>query len=459
MTEQTEERRETSLRDFLAVVFRRKAIVFGIFLSALSVVVAIGLFAPVEYESVAQVMVSRGQPESAFYNRVKAVLSWEEELNSELETIKSGHIVELAQKILDENKVRDSLGRPIKVDARRLIATTPGKSTIINLKVRHSDPVASREIARAVVQAYTNFRLNVRSVPELEAYFREEIDAVREQLEDWEQRRADFMSEESVSRIPDERLSLIDVRKETEMDLNRVRADLAAEQAKHEVLQNALSQASGGSVADTAAIYAFSESENDDDQVIFQLRRDLATKRSEFMVAKAQYQDDHPLVLNLQDQVGKVESLLGQEMENYLSHLRAKIEVMRAREDALLSSLAYIDGEIASFPSKEARMASFDRMIQALQTDYQALVDRQIQARMERIGTSDWNVLVLQPASEAEALRTRDTVRMSLIPIIGLIVALAIAFLVDGLDHTLKDANEAEQHLGLPVLGSVGRLR
>ena len=99
-------------------------------------------------------------------------------------------------------------------------------------------------------------------------------------------------------------------------------------------------------------------------------------------------------------------------MENYLSHLRAKIEVMRAREDALLSSLAYIDGEIASFPSKEARMASFDRMIQALQTDYQALVDRQIQARMERVGTSDWNVLVLQPAAEAEALRTRDTVRL-----------------------------------------------
>lgn len=454
-----EEHRETSIRDFLTVVFRRKGIVFGVFFAAIAAVVALNLLSPIEFESVAQVLVSRGTPESAFNNRVRNLLSWEEELNSELETIKSAHVLEIAQKILDDSGAKDSRGRPIYIDANRLTAGTPGKSTVITLRSRHPDKDASQQIARAVVQAYSSFRLNVRSVPELETYFREEIDAVREQLEDWEQRRADFMSEESVSRIQDERLSMIEIRRDTEMDLNRIRTSLAAEQARYEVLQSALGQASHGTVGDSAAIYAFSDDGNNDDEGVLQLRRELSIKRGDLAMATAQFQDDHPTVVGLKEQVHGLESLLGRELQNYLGHLRAKIEVLRAREDALLSALAYVDGEIGGFPAKEARMASFDRMIQGLQTDYQALIDRQIQARLERVGTSDWNVLMLQPASTAEPLRTRDTMRLALIPLVGLILAVAMAFLVDGLDHSVKDATEAEQHLGVPVLGSVGRLR
>ena len=46
---------------------------------------------------------------------------------------------------------------------------------------------------------------------------------------------------------------------------------------------------------------------------------------------------------------------------------------------------------------------------------------------------------------------------MLLIPLLSLIVGVALAFLVDGLDHTLKDASEVENHLRTPVLGSVGK--
>jgi polysaccharide biosynthesis transport protein len=459
MNDSIEEKRETSMRDFLAVVFRRKGIVFGGLLATIGLVVALRLITPPQYESTADVLLSRGQPESAFNNRVRTMLTWEEELTSELETITSSHIVALAQKALDDGGAKDSHGRPIKIEPFLLSATTPGKSSVIELKSRHADPVAAREIARAVIQSYSSFRLNIRSVPELEAYFREEIDAVREQLEDWEQRRADFMSEESVARLPDERASMISIRQNTEIELNRVRTDLAAEQARFEVVQSAMGRAAQGTGADSAAVYAFSELGNNDDQVIFRLKAELVVKRSEYLAARAQFQDDHPTVMALKEQVEKTEELLGQEINHYQEHLRGRAEVLRAKEDALLSALAYVDGEIASYPSKEARLSAFDRMISALQTDYQALVDKQIQARLERIGTSDWNVLILQPASEAGVLRTTDSVRLALIPVIGLIVALAVAFLVDGLDHSLKDATEAEQQLGLPVLGSVGRLR
>jgi uncharacterized protein involved in exopolysaccharide biosynthesis len=205
------ERPETSLRDFLSVVFRRKWIVFGVFLAAVGIVVAMDRFSPVEYEAYSQLLISRGQPESAYSSRVR-VLSWEEDLNSELEMVKSAHILQMAQKILDDHRARDSEGHPIKIRPAKVASTTPGKSSIIYVKVKDPDPTAAREIARAITQAYSNFRLNVRTVPEIDAFFRDQIETVRQQLEDWEQRRADFMNEEAVSRIPDERVSLIQVK-------------------------------------------------------------------------------------------------------------------------------------------------------------------------------------------------------------------------------------------------------
>jgi len=456
MTETNEERPDTSLRDFLAVIFRRKGVVLGVFLASLGAVALLQMTAPPMYESTSQILLSRGQPESAYNPSAKVMLSWEEELNSEIETAKSAHVVQAAQKLLDDSKARDSRGRPIRIVPSQINTTTMSKSSVLYIRYRSPDPEAAQQGDRAITQAYTTFRLSVRSVPELEAYFREEIEGVKEQLEEWEQKRADFMNEESVSRIQDERVSLLNVRQQSDLDLSRVREDLAEAQAKSELLQSTLSRSA---VDTTIGIYVFTDANTKDDQVISQIKQQLVQRRSELVGARAQFQDDHPTVLALREQVDQLEQLLRGEAGSYLRHLQAKVEVLRAREESLLSTLSYIDAELSSFPSKEAKLASFDRVIDALRSDYTALVDKQIRARLERIGTSDWNVLVLQPASSPNAVRIHDAIRLALIPLIGLVLGMASAFLVDGLDHSLKDATETEHHLGLPVLGSIGRLR
>jgi uncharacterized protein involved in exopolysaccharide biosynthesis len=455
MSDSIVEHNEASLRDFLAVIFRRKWIVIAVFLAAVGVVVAMDRLTPKEYESVSQVLISRGQPESAYSSRVR-VLSWEEDLNSELETVKSAHILSLAQKLLDDGKVKDSHGRAIRIDAAQITSTTPGKSSVISVRVRDRDPQAAREIARAVTQVYKDFRISVRTVPEIDNFFTERIEEVKESLEDWEERRAGFMSEESVSKISDERYSVIQVKQQAEIDLARANEDLAADQARVELLKSMLERSREDP---SEEIYAFSEAGNADDQVILQVRKELVQRRSELYAARGRYQENHPEVQQLVDQVTQLQGLLISEVENYLRHLEARAEVNRVRVEALRTNIEYSDGELASFPSKEARLAAFDRMIARLTDEYQSLVDRQIQAQMERAGTPDWNVLVLQPASEPERVRLNDLIRLAVIPAIGLFVALALAFLMDGMDHSLKDATEVERHLGLPVLGSVGRLR
>ncbi|MBK8231453.1 MAG: hypothetical protein IT349_13615 [Candidatus Eisenbacteria bacterium] len=447
--------REASLRDFAAVCFRRKWVVFAAFLAGLGVVALLNATRPVLYESVARVLVSRGQPESAYTSRMKPLLSWEEELNSEMETVTSGHIIELAQKLLDAGHATGGDGKPVELEPGRVTAAINGKSSVIYIKYQDLDPIASRDGCRAITQAYSEFRQQVRAVPEVDKFFREEIEDLRLQLEDWEQRRADFMAEESVVRISEERSSLIEVRRSTELKLNDVRADLASEEAKVEVMRSRIR----GSAKGDYEVYPFSEADNSDDQTVAEVKRQLIQERTAYFTAAGQYTEQHPEVLGHKTRMEELQKELKREVDSYLKHLESKVEVLKAREEALLGTLHYVDSELSGFPSKEARLTSFDRVLKSLQADYDALVEKQIQARIERTGTSDYNVLVLQAAQKAVALRTNDIVRMALIPLLSLFVGFALAFLLDGLDHSLKDATEVETHLRLPVLGSVGKLR
>ncbi len=456
MTDPGTEKRETSLRDLLAVLFRRKWVVLAVFLATIGAVVLANRLAPEKYESVAQVLVSLNEPGSAFSVRSGVVSTVEDALTSELETIKSSHILQMAQGVLDQSGAHDSHGLPIKVSTAEVTATTVPRTSIIYIQARSADPRAAQEVARAVTKAYSDFRLNVRTVPELDSFFREEMEEVRGQLDDWEKRRADFMNAESVSGLAEERTSAIDIRRSTEVELNSLRATMASDQAMIDVLEKSLQDHARDP---NSEIYSFSESNPGDDQIILQIKKELVAKRSALFSARSQFQDSHPEVKALSDQVDQLEALLLREIGSYVKHLKDRMEVSKAREDALQGTMAYSDAELASFPNKEAKLASFDRVIDALTTDYHTLADKQMQTRLDRIGTPDWNVMVLQPPSDAQKVRTTDLVRMALIPLIGLIVAVALAFLIDGFDHSLKDATEAEQHLGIPVLGSVGRLR
>jgi len=447
--------REASLRDFAAVLFRRAWVVVTAFLAGLGVVGVLNATRPIFYESTSRVLVSRSQQESAYSSRTKPLLSWEEELNSELETVTSGHIGDLAQKLLDEGHAVGTDGKPVELDPGRVHATINGKSSVIYISYEEHDPGAAREGCRAVTQAYADFRQQVRAVPEVDKFFREEIEDLRLQLEDWQQKRADFMAEEDVVRIPEERSNLLTLRQQTELRLNEVRADLAEDEARVEVMRSRQRKAAQGDFD----VYPFSEADNQDDQTIVEVKRQLIQERSAFFTASSIFTDEHPEVRAHKTRMDELEKELTKEIESYVKHLESKVEVRKAREEALLGTLHYIDSELAGFPSKEARLDSFDRVIESLEADYRALIDKQIQAKIERTGTSDYNVLVLQAAGKAQALRTNDIVRLALIPLLSLLVGVALAFLFDGLDHSVKDATEVETHLRLPVLGSIGRLR
>jgi uncharacterized protein involved in exopolysaccharide biosynthesis len=71
MRESAPPERETTLRDFAAIIFRRKGILISILLAAVFGLVWINARTPTTYLSTARILVNRGEPESVYNARYK----------------------------------------------------------------------------------------------------------------------------------------------------------------------------------------------------------------------------------------------------------------------------------------------------------------------------------------------------------------------------------------------------
>jgi len=80
---------QATLREFVAVLFRRRALVLGLFVVVTVTVVALTLTAPVSYTSSGRVLVYRGERQSALTATRMFYGEWESELGSEVARARS----------------------------------------------------------------------------------------------------------------------------------------------------------------------------------------------------------------------------------------------------------------------------------------------------------------------------------------------------------------------------------
>ena len=146
-------------RDFLAVLFRRRWIIGSVFAVTTLTVVAINLSQPLFYESTGKVIVKRGVRDNMLQGYTRT-LTWEEELASEVETVKSGAIVALAQASTTTASARPTASRRRRIDIRRVEAGVVGESNVIAMSYQDRDPEVAMQVTDAVIHAYMEYRKN-----------------------------------------------------------------------------------------------------------------------------------------------------------------------------------------------------------------------------------------------------------------------------------------------------------
>jgi len=444
----------TALHDFLSVLFRRKWIVLVLVLATLAAVLYAALRAAPVFESYAKVLVSRGQFTTAFAPNIK-LLTWEEELTSEMEAVRSARILKRAQELLAQWGTTNGAGQPYTIDPAQVQTSIPGKSSVIQITYRGHVPEAARQTVRALTQAYEEFRSSTRLQDPSDA-LEKEISNLEAELTRWEQRRAEYLGQEGAVELPEERLQLLTERRTLEADLSAAEAEVAKKEARFHWTRRMLSD---DSISAANQLYPFGDPEDRGESVVTVLRKLLLTTQAEYYDAKAQYTEDHPRVLALKERIEELRQNLVREGDAYLGYLAAQLEAARASARSLQSSVDYIDQRLSRFPDRQAQLLRMDRAIATLRETHDGLVTRRVEALSNRLGTTPWDVVVLQDAVDPYVVRGMRTARLVVIVLFSLLVAIGLAFLVDRLDPSFKEAREIEADLKVPVLGEVRRFR
>ncbi len=434
-------------RDFLAVLFRRRWIIGSVFAVTTMTVVGINLTQPLYYESTGKVIVKRGVRDNLLQGYTR-MMGWEEELASEVETVKSGAIYSLAQTRYDE--LRKLKGRPSrKIDMQRIEASVQGESNVIAMSYQDRDPEVAMEVTDAVIHAYMEYRKNEYTLKFPKEFFDTEIAKTTKELDEWTRRKEAYMAATGTVNLAVEGVSDKEFVRTQELDLTNVEQELAQKrQILHDIRALVASDAS-------IEIPFMSNNSSGNDVSILEIKKRLSEARIRYREMETIYVPQSQELKQLRSQIELYESTLASEVKTRIALTESEVRSLEAKANQIRRSMGEGRSRLATYPARTARMSEIETRINALQKNYTELTDAAAQAKIAKATSPDWTVDLLTPAGRPYAKNTRDYVRLALAPIFSLIVGLGLAFFIDGLDATLKSPRETEEALELPVLASL----
>jgi len=434
----------TGARDFVAVVFRRKGIIIGLFLVVSVTVGILTLTRPVEYASFGTVLVKRGEQESVMVPG-RRFSGWEEELATEAQVVKSWAVRVRAQKRLDDS-ARPGMP-PVRLHADAVDVQVIGQSNVIEIAYAARDPDQASRACDAIVNAYVDYRSSSESLPYPKAFFEGELKRVAGAIDSLSRIRRRFTESQDVVDIGEQGRTQLTL----ERGLTHERAAASANLAEESENLRSLRALHDNPDMDVPVIGAGFLNE----EAVKDLK--LSMLRQETRIAQLQehYREDAPELVDARASLESMRALLRREVDQALRLAQARVAGLRSRVQALDSQIARVEAELAEMPSKEARLADLDQKLTVLKAQFLGLTQNSDQARVTEQTSRRVSVVVLSPASQGRVRGRLDYVRLALAPAFSLVVGVGLAFFVEGLDTRLRTARDVEDTLGLPVLASL----
>jgi uncharacterized protein involved in exopolysaccharide biosynthesis len=448
MEEQRQIKKESTVKDFLEVVFRRKWIIIGIVAVATMSVIFLSLKEPAVYQSSAKALVRRGEAQGVF-NQYVRTLAWEEEIASQIELVKSFVVVQRARELMPQFYPEGYT--PVEtIHEGRADAGVISTSNVIWITYESSDPIFCEVAVNAVVNAYKEYYHSFRTPPEMDDFFDTEIRSIKEEIEYWLERKERIYREWDIVDIESQRRNLVQRLANYREKLDDLDQDIREKRAIIERLRE-LKQADSEEMLAASTSFAPSVLEQ---RIVENLRTKLQSLKIEESKLEARYTDENRDLIMLRKQIEDISGMLVKEIETQIIMSRSQLDVLTNKRSTLAGIIERMEEESDTYPAKEVEVDRISAALRQLNENYFNLFESRTDAKMTIASNPEWTVTILSEATPAHRKTSRDYVRMALGPVFSIIFALGFAFFVDNLDHSIKNIVDAEESLGLPVIAS-----
>ncbi|MFP4692286.1 MAG: GumC family protein [Halothece sp.] len=399
----------------------------------------------------------------------------ESKLENQIEIIKSSSI---AEQVIDQLDLRNDEGEVLTSGSLLSNLTVePLRDTdILEISYDSPNPEEAAQVVNEVIKAYreSNIKINRAQATAEREFIEGQLPEIQEELEGEEEQLRQFKEENNVIALSEEAGSTVNILSELDQQIIQAQASLDDSRTRIEQLTQRLG------LPPERAMVASSLSESEAVQDVLkeyqELEAELAEKRS-------RYQPDHPVIKSLEENRAALASLLEERVNNVLQEelpaeeisgdfnlqlSSMKIDLVQDLVDAEINYSAQrskIEGlreeqqqyknRKDTFPKLEQRQQRLQRQLETSQSTYEALLERLQQVRIQE-NQKQGNARIVEAASiPNNPISPQIMLNLALGGILGAMLGIATALMIDARDRTLKTVQEIKDRLGYTLLGSI----
>lgn len=449
------------LKDIIKTIKKRRKLIASIFGTFVILAVIISLLIPPTYEAETNLRIKqpKGLANSLLGDLPMGNSGATKQLMSTYaEILKSRTVVQVVIDATQSEKEEV----PTYEDMLKRITTQPVKDTeILKVKVKAPSPQEAQEVTNLLVNTFSDrMTYLVRSEQAIiREFIGERLQESKKELEQAETKLGNYKREQKIVAPDAETKAMVDKFATIDQLAAENTVATASAQARLGTANQQLSKEKPGFVADSPLIQ--------------QYKGKLAELEVKLVSLSANYTDKHPEVMATRAAIEQTNGKLRQEISLVISanapsmnpihqsliqsqiQSEAEIAARTAQKLAIQNILSTSEQELSKLPAKEQGLTKVMRDAAVNQEIYIMLAKRYEEARISEV-MQPTDVQVIDVAIEPDKpISPKKTLNVVIAAILGLFIGLAIAFMLEYMNKTVRTVEDVQNYLDLPVLGSI----
>ena len=459
----------------LSAFKRHGLIVTAAFISATVGSIVYLILTPPVYESSARIMLDDGEATVSDLGRSLTQLdspgAGSDPLATQSELITSEAVYAQALKILEVEDIGDDLTTN-ELDENLRVRVIPA-TNILELNYSHSDPEIAADVLNAIVQSTAEINgENIRKeASQVRLFLEGQIPRQEARLKEAEDAERKFRQESGIVSLDDQVRSLVDSLSGLESEERQLIAQLEELGAKAGLLQD---------ITGAEALQdAYESVRIGQDETLIDLRDRLVDLEASIVESSSRLGDQHPDLLALLEQREKLQLLYQQQIEqrhnglqtrpneylavspssqdlmNQLIADRVSYESLRERLSVVQSEIDSLNDRLVEVPALSQPLAVISRQ---RQTTEETLRNLRINLEEAKITEAQLisNITILGEASVPNNPSEPSKPAVLFLGVAaGLVLACGLLVLLETIDNTLHNSEDAKAWLGYPVVGDL----
>ena len=470
---------ESAIGEPLRILRKRKWIILSCLVTIFSVVAIASLKMPKVYEANGTIEINKPDASLNFQNSTTFSLDYFDptELETDMKILQSDLLALQVIRELNLDRRADLAGQappppsldlapdPLQIDPSRASAEVgefkgslrvnlSPNTRIIEVHYRSRDPQLAATVVNTLMQTYVenNFKARFDSTMQASDWLQKQLVDLQMKVETSQEKLVRYQREHEILGIDEKQNITMAKLDELNNALTAAESDRMDKEALYQLVQSGDPDsiaASAGGVEDSAT----------NSQSASQLLETLRGKQADLKIQSAdlstQFGPSYPKLTQLNNQLKEIDSQIQGEMKKIASKVRGQYTTALQRENMLHDALEKQKQEANKLNESAIEYTLLKRDVETNRQLYEGLLQKLKEAGVSA-GLKSNNFRIVDSARPPTGPIEPNIPRNLMFALVlGLASGVGLAFLLEGLDHTVRTTEQAQMISGLASLGMI----